>query len=458
MKILRALALVASFVIAAAGVARAAGEASLFRVFLTDGSSIVTFGELARVGDQAIFSMPVGGTADDPRLHPVTMAASLIDWPRTERHTASVRFQQYSLRAESDYQRLTDEVAALLSDIALSTDRERALSLAQQARRTLADWPRTRFGYRQEEIREITALIDAAIARLGGTPPGGFEVSLVAMTEPVVLEPLAGMPSPREQLDQIVRVLAVTAGASERIALLEAGLALLDDRAVSIDRSTVTALRRSLESQLRAEKDIDRRYAEMTRQLLARATRAAAAARIADVERVLLRMPTEDERLGRRRPEVVQSLATSLNVQLDRARRLRLLRDQWNVRRSLYRDYQRSVGSEIVQLVKAQAALEAIRRLDGPEPDRLDSLRARLSGGAARLERVRIPEHLRSTHDLLISAWRFAESATDTRRRAVVSGDIAVAWEASSAAAGSLMMLSRAQQEIRALLQPPTLP
>jgi len=458
MKVLRTLVLVASFVIAAAPAARAASEATLFRVFLADGSSIVTFGELARVGDQVIFSMPVGGTADDPRLHPVTMAASLIDWSRTERHAGSVRFQQYSLRAETDYQRLTDEVAALLSDIALSTDRERALSLAQQARRTLADWPRTRFGYRQEEIRDITALIDGAIARLGGTPPGGFEVSLVAMTEPVVLEPLAGMPTPREQLDQIVRVLAVTASAPERIALLEAGLSLIDDRAAPLERSTVSDLRRSLESQLRAEKDTDRRYADLTRQLLARATRAASDARIADVERVLLRVPTEDERLGRRRPEVVQALATSLTTQLDRARRLRLLRDQWSVRRSLYRDYQRNVGSEIVQLVKAQAALEAIRRLDGPSPDRLDSLRSRLSGGAARLERLRIPEHLRSTHDLLVSAWRFAENAANTRTRAVTSGDIATAWEASSAAAGSLMMLSRAQQEIRALLQPPTLP
>ena len=289
-------------------------------------------------------------------------------------------------------------------------------------------------------------------------PAGGFEVSLVAMTEPVVLEPLAGMPSPREQLDQIVRVLTFTTSAPERIALLEAGLSLLDDRAASIERSTVTDIRRSLESQLRAEKDTDRRYADLTRQLLARASRAAADARIVDVERVLLRVPTEDERLGRRRPEVVQALATSLNAQLDRARRLRLLRDQWSVRQSLYRDYQRSVGSEIVQLVKAQATLDAIRRLDGPAPDRLDSLRSRLSGGAARLERLRIPEYLRSTHDLLVSAWRFAENATNTRTRAVASGDIATAWEASSAAAGSLMMLSRAQQEIRALLQPPTLP
>lgn len=457
MKSLRAAIVVATFVIAAASGAHAA-ESALFRVFLTDGTSIVTFGELARVEDQVIVSLPVGGTVDDPRLHPATMAASLIDWEKTARHAASVRFQQYADRAEADYERLTDEVAALLSDIALSTDRARALSLAEQARRTLADWPRTRFGYKQDEIREIIALIDGAIARLGGNASGAIEVSLVTMSEPVVLEPLAMMPTAREQLDQLVRVLALTTIARDRIALLEAALTLLSDPTATIDPVAVASWRRTLEAQLRDERNVDRRYAQLTRELLARATRAAAEAKIADVERVVNRMPVEDGRLGYRRPEVVQALASSLQLQLDRARRLRLLRDQWIVRQSLYRDYQSSVGSEIVQLVKAESSLQAIRRLDGPTPDRLESLRARLSGGAARLERLRIPEYLRSTHDVLISAWRFAETATNARSRAVASGNLDTAWEASSAAAGSLMMLSRVQQEIRALLQPPTLP
>src|ERR671923_130943 len=76
-----------------------------------DGTSVVTYGELARVDDHVIFSMPVGGTEDDPRLHPVRLAAALVDWQRTDRYAASARYQQYVGRAESDYQRLTDEVA-----------------------------------------------------------------------------------------------------------------------------------------------------------------------------------------------------------------------------------------------------------------------------------------------------------------------------------------------------------
>jgi hypothetical protein len=176
------------------------------------------------------------------------------------------------------------------------------------------------------------------------------------------------------------------------------------------------------------------------------------------VQHALTRVAIEDEQLGRRRPEVVHALTASLRVQLDRARRLRLLLDQWSVRKSLFRDYQRAVASEILQLVKAQPSLDAIRKLEGPAPDRLDSLRLRLSGGASRLQRLRIPEYLRSTHDSLVGAWRFAESAANARSKAVLSGDLPTAWEASSAAAGSMMMLTRVQQELRDLLQPPTLP
>ena len=57
-----------------------------------------------------------------------------------------------------------------------------------------------------------------------------------------------------------------------------------------------------------------------------------------------------------------------MQAQLDRARRLRLLRDQWTVRRAVFRDYPRHVGSEGMQLVKLQPSLEAIRRLEGPDP------------------------------------------------------------------------------------------
>ena len=70
--------------------ASAATEAMLFRLFLTDGSSIVSYGEFARVDDRVIFSMVVGGRGD-PRLHTATLPASAIDWARTDRQASSTR-------------------------------------------------------------------------------------------------------------------------------------------------------------------------------------------------------------------------------------------------------------------------------------------------------------------------------------------------------------------------------
>ena len=41
---------------------------TLYRVFLTDGSTLVSYGEFARVADLVVLSLPLGGTPAAPRL------------------------------------------------------------------------------------------------------------------------------------------------------------------------------------------------------------------------------------------------------------------------------------------------------------------------------------------------------------------------------------------------------
>ena len=437
--------------------ARAADEGMLLRVFLTDGSSLVTYGEFARVGDQVVLSVPVGGSRQDPRLQAVSIPAARVNWEKTERHAASARYQRYvATRAEADYRQLTEAVATVLNNIAQSTDRASALAAAERARQMLTEWPRTHYGYRQQDVQEIVRLLDSSISRLkGGTPPPPFEIALVSA--PVMsLEPLATLPSPREQFEQLLRIARISTDVRDRVALLRSALGLLATPAM-VSATDTTRLRKSIEGQLEREASIDKRYDKLSRDMLARATRAAADAKIRDVERLLERIPKEDARLGAQRPEVVQALSASVQTQLDQARMLRLLRDQWRSRRALFSEYQRSVGDEMVQLVKARSALESIKKLDGPAFDRLESLNRILRGGATRLDRLLVPEYLRHTHELVVGAWRFAETAAATRLRAVVTGEISTAWEASSAAAGALMMLSRAQNEMRTLTEPPKL-
>ena len=442
--------------VAASRPAGAAGEVTLFRLYLLDGTILTSYGEFARVDDSVIFSMPVGGRPEEPRIQVTTVKAALIDWTRTDRYSASARYQRYAeTRGEEDFRILSNEVALALNDIALSSNRQQALTLAEGVRRTVADWPRMHYGYRQSDVREIVAILDQAISSLRAAQGAtSFELSLVAMADAPELEPVASMPNTRQQLDEMFHVASISKGA-ERVAVLQSALTLINEAAPTL--SDASALKRTTETQIRQELTTDRKYAALSQKLVTQAKGYAARASISDIQRLVTRVPKEDAKLGAQRPEMVQALNSTLQSQLFAARRLRLQRDQWLLRQSAYREYQRSVGSSLRLLVKSQGSLDAIRTLEGPTPAQLIALRQQLSGGAERLQRMRTPDYLRSTHELLVGAWRFAENATRARYDAIEGANAAAAWEASSAAAGALMMLSRVQLEIRSLLEPPRL-
>lgn len=436
--------------------AHAGADVTLFRLYMLDGSVLTSYGEFARVADNVVFSMPVGGKPEEPRIQVTSVKAELVDWPRTDHYSASARYQRYAeTRGEEDFRILSNEVAVALNDIALSPNRQQALALAENVRRTVADWPRMHYGYRQQDVREILSVLDQAISSLrvaaGAT---SFELALVAMADAPEIEPVAKMPNARQQLDEMFYVASKTRGA-ERVAMLQSGLALLSEVGPMISDSA--ELRRNAENQIRQELATDRKYASMTQKVTTQAKGYASRAAISNIERLASKIPKEDAKLGNQRPEMVQALNGAVQSQLFAARRLRLQRDQWLLRQTAYREYQRSVGSSLLLLVKSQPALDAIRTLEGPPPDSLLKLRQQLSGGASRLERIRTPDYLRSTHELLVGAWRFAENATRARYEAIEKANAASAWEASSAAAGALMMLGRAQAEIKTLLEPPRL-
>ena len=78
---LRVLVVVAMLVVSCSA-AQAQGV-TLFRLFLLDGTIFVSYGEFVRLDDNVIFSMPVGGPADQPRLQVATVPTKLIDWVKT---------------------------------------------------------------------------------------------------------------------------------------------------------------------------------------------------------------------------------------------------------------------------------------------------------------------------------------------------------------------------------------
>jgi hypothetical protein len=433
-------------------------RAALYRIFLTDDTSAVSYGEYARVGDEVVFSMPVGGAAGETRLHLVTLPAAWVDWTRTQRYATSVKYQRYvETRAESDFAALSAHVTALLSDMAQAPDPERALSIADDARLLLSEWPADHFGYRQDDVREIVALIDEVMSGVGaGVGRRSVQLSLIATPPPVPVEPILGMPDVREQIAWLVTLAHRTLRPEDRTALLRAALGALADPDAGMPSDDAAAVRRSIESQLRQEQAIDDRYTRLSTRLVAGAHRAADRADVEAVERLLATVAREDERLGGRRPQVVHALRAELEAQREAARDLQRRRNDWRARRGVYRTYVERVSVQAVQLVKARGTLEAIRDGARPAATRLLELQDRLAGGVARLEQTAAPEALRAAHDMLVGAWRFAEHAAGEGRDAAGVDDPAALQRASSAAAGSLMLLARAQEAMRAALEPPT--
>jgi hypothetical protein len=427
----------------------------LYRLFLKDGSFIVSYGEYAQVGSEVVLSMPLGPDPASPTLQLITVASDTVDWPRTDRYSQSVRYQHYaSTRAEDDFAVLSAEVAAMLNEISLTSDRDRAMQIADEARRRLAAWPGEHLGYRAADVTDIIGLIDDAMSRIGGTAGAPRQLSLVS-TPTIELEPVLGLPTPRDQVRRLVTLVAATPRSADRVALLRAAIALMDDPRGGISKEEASDLRRSLELQIRDELTTDAAYARASTRLLNAAQQSALVGRVSGVQRVLDSVADEDVRLGGKRPEAMAALRAALEAKLDATREFRLRYDQWTQRRGVYRSYVESISAHIAQLVKAQTSLEAIRTLDGPAPRRLVSLQRSLGGGAAQLQEIVPPDQLRQAHDLLITAWRFALGAVEGRQQAVTSGDLATAWQASSAAAGAMMLLTRAQGEMRDALRAP---
>src|SRR4051812_41777662 len=202
------LTMAAALVAAALAVpirAAAADDATLLRVFLTDGTSLVSYGDPARVGDRIIFSMPTAPTPDPP-LHLVNLPASRVDWDRTTRYAATARASHYiETQAENDYAALSNDVASTLNEVALTAEPSQRLAIVQRARQTLAEWPQTHFNYRAAEVRQLLGMLDDAIADLQASrSPGRFALTLSAFSDPpTIVEPLLPPPlTPREAIEQ----------------------------------------------------------------------------------------------------------------------------------------------------------------------------------------------------------------------------------------------------------------
>ena len=456
--------IVFTFIVAAfcaAQPAAAADEATLLRVFLKDGSSLVSYGEPARVGDRVIFSMPTASTPNPP-LHLVNIAADRVDWDHTNRYAASARAAHYmQFQAENDYAVLSNEIAQALNDVTLTTDPAKRLAIAEAARKRLSDWPADHFGYRAAEIRQMLQMLDEALADLRASTgtPGRFDLSFAAFVDPTTLaEPLLPPPTPKEAIENVLSAARAVDNASERTSLLSAALVSLDQQKDALPTDWVISTHQSVQAAIQAEVRTDRAYRAFTTQYVAIAADRARRADVAGLERLMLGVQQRDRALGGKRPESVASLLAVIEEKLDAARRLQLARDRYAMREPVLTQYRIAIQQPMELLTQMVPSLESIKSLAGTSPAALAAIERTSARVIALASAVAPPEEAASAHALIITAMQLAKNAAEIRREAIAAADMTRAWDASSAAAGALMLSTKARADIQALLRPPQLP
>jgi hypothetical protein len=449
----------AALLLACCTPAAAADDVTLLRVFLTDGSALVSYGEPARLGDRVVFSIPTAATPNPP-LQLVDVAATRVDWERTNRYAEAARAAHYiNTQAEFDYAALSIRMTQALDQLTQTEDAARRLLIAENARKMLAAWPQAHYNYRLTEVRQMLSLLDEAIADLrAAAGDGRFDLSLAAFADPPPAnEPLVPPPTAKETIEQVLTAARVADTAGERTALLETALFSLDRDAATLPTEWMVTTRAATKAQIETERRTDRAYQGLTARIIGQADRQARAADVGGLLRLADSVRLSDRQLGGQRPETVAALIAAVEVRLDAARRLQLARDRWTLRAPELRQYRAAIKAPLDLFARLEPALEQIKSLAGNSPSSLMMIESAVSQILQQARAIEPPQEFRAAQALLVSAVQLAGSAGQIRREATLAGDIARAWDASSAAAGALMLGARAKTDMQSLLRPPEL-
>lgn len=435
-----------------AGVLQAQAKTPLlFRIFLHDGSTLVSYGEFARVGGGVLVPVPIGDVTADPQLHVVTIPDARVNWPATDAYTAAVRGKHYAeTRGEEDYALLTGQVTLALNDIAATADPKRRLAMAQEARGNLAAWPSRNYGFKAADVAQLVTIFDDVIAEMRvDAGEGQFDLSLVAMTLPPPAVAMLPAPDVRSSLELAYRAARLSSDPSERAALLRA---LVDALAYAPTGETwAPRLRAQASAALAVELKADREYGALLRSSIGAAEARTAGGDVRGLQAIIARALRSDDALGRQRPGEMAALLATLDLKLKEAQRVRLVLDGRALRQEEIRAYERRIGPPLQRISGFRKWLDSIRDLAGPEPKFLRPLEDRARLAIQELSAAAPPADVAAAHQMLTASLHMTRQAAALRRAAVSSNDINIARDASSAAAGALMLGARALEELRGL-------
>ena len=178
---------------------------------------------------------------------------------------------------------------------------------------------------------------------------------------------------------------------------------------------------------------------------------------VAGVEAVIEVLHTRDRELGGRRPERVAVVARELDVMLAAARAHRLALDRYTQVRRVLLEYERTMRPTMSGFDGLMPILKAVEEQRFTAYERLEAAAARLRAFQGTTRAVTPPEDLADVHATLLSALQMAEHAVSRRRLAASTENDTFNREASSAAAGAIMLAGLAREQLVARLYPPKL-
>jgi hypothetical protein len=403
--------------------------------------------------------MPTAATPNPP-LHLVNLPVARVDWERTSRYAAKARATHYvQTQADADYAQLSNDVASTLSEVARTANPAQRLAIVERARKTLAEWPENHYNFRRAEVQQMLGMLDEAIADLQAvTGRGRFNLTLSAFAEPPpATEPLLPPPTPKEAIEQVLAAARVTDSAAERTSLLTTAVTAIDAQKSALPADWAASTRADTQVAIRIELRNDRAYQLLTTRMMGVADYRARNADVRGLERLLRAIPQRDAALGGKRPDAVNALVAAVEAKLDAARQLRLARDRFELRAPVLAEYGLAIGRPMTLFHQLGPSLEAVKALSGSSPTALALMQRNVARILNLASAIVPPEELAAAHALLVSAAQLAGNAAQIRRDATLAADMARAWDASSAAAGALMLGAKARTDMRTLLRPPQL-
>ncbi len=373
--------------------AQPAASRVLFRVFLSDGRVLSSYGEWARLEDRVIFSMPTQLSREPVELHLITIPSQRVDWPRTEMYAESVRAAAYAAhRGDADFAVFTSEVAKTLNEVSKISDPRERLATAERARQKLADWPAAHYGYRIGEVRDALNVLDEVIAQLRvGVGITRFDLSLSAPL-PVPPPPPLPPPSDAELVEQFVAAASISESAAERMSLLQTVLRLLDRAVGLLPREWADRMRGTVSGDLERERKIERAYDALRKSTLEAAANLAARGKMSDLEKLRDKVRAEDQRLGGQRAGDVAALLATIDLEAAAAIQRREATKVWQQREPAYRRYRRAMNNSFKTFNDAVAPLERVKAMSGPPANTITPLAKRLARSSKTVAKVEAPE------------------------------------------------------------------